>query len=64
MENEVEAELAPQPEPELAAKSKMRKKREKKVVSVEQNGLKKKRVVNSRMKMDEKGYIGMFMSSR
>ncbi|EPQ52583.1 hypothetical protein GLOTRDRAFT_131815 [Gloeophyllum trabeum ATCC 11539] len=42
------------PEP---TKSKPRKKKEKKEVPVGRNGLKKKRVVKSRMKIDEKGYM-------
>lgn len=37
---------------------KSRKKKEKKVIPVGSNGLKKKRVMKSRMKIDDKGYMG------
>lgn len=40
-----------------------RKRKEKKVVPVGRNGLKKKRVVKTRTTMDEKGYMGMYPSS-
>ncbi|KZT23069.1 hypothetical protein NEOLEDRAFT_1136926 [Neolentinus lepideus HHB14362 ss-1] len=55
-EPEPEAEEAEIKEPELT-KSKPRKKKEKKEVPVGRNGLKKKRVVKSRTKFDEKGYM-------
>ena len=35
-----------------------RRRKEKKIVPVGKNGLKKRRVVKSRMKTDEKGYMG------
>ena len=44
------------PDPEPIAKPK--KKRVKKVIPVGRNGLKKKRVVKSRTKKDDKGYMG------
>ena len=40
-------------------KPKPRKRKEKKVIPVGRNGFKKKRVVKSRMRVDEKGYMGM-----
>ena len=61
------SEPEPEPEPEPAQdedmmedtpKSKARKKKEKKVWPVGRNGLKKKRVMKSRMTMDAKGYTG------
>ncbi len=61
MEDEVEPEHEPEPEPEPAVKPKTRKKREKKVVPVGRNGIKKKRTLKSRMVTDEKGYMGMVM---
>ena len=42
---------------------KTRKKKEKKVIPVGKNGLKKKRVMNSRMTVDEKGYMGTCLTS-
>ena len=39
-----------------------RKKKVKKVIPVGRNGLKKKRIVKSRMKMDEKGYMGLCLA--
>ena len=45
-----------------APKTKPRKRREKKVIPIGKNGYKKKRVMKSRMKMDEKGYMGKFPS--
>lgn len=54
----MEDEAEPEPEPEPEVKPKPRKKREKKVIPLGQNGLKKKRLVKSRMKLDEKGYMG------
>jgi DNA polymerase delta subunit 3 len=44
---------------DIAPKPKPKKRREKKVVPVGRNGLKKKRVVKSRMTTDAKGYMGM-----
>lgn len=41
-------------------KPKPKKRREKKVVPVGRNGLKKKRVMKSRMTVDAKGYMGLF----
>lgn len=43
-----------------APKTKPRKRKEKKVVPIGSNGLKKKRLMKSRMKMDEKGYMGVY----
>lgn len=43
-----------------APKTKPRKRKEKKVMPIGRNGLKKKRVMKSRMKMDEKGYMGVY----
>lgn len=45
-------------EPAQAKPKKPRKKVEKKVVPVGRNGLKKKRVVKSKMSLDAKGYMG------
>lgn len=45
---------------ETRPKPKPRKKREKKIVPVGRNGLKKRRVMKSRMRVDEKGYMGMW----
>ena len=47
-----------------APKTKPRKRREKKVIPIGRNGYKKKRVMKSRMKMDEKGYMGEFLFLR
>ena len=47
-------ELSDEPVP----KTKPRKRKEKKIVPVGRNGLKKKRVVKSKMDFDEKGYLG------
>ena len=44
---------------DIAPKPKPKKRREKKVIPVGRNGLKKKRVVKSRMTTDAKGYMGM-----
>ena len=52
---EMEDNIAPKPKP--------KKRREKKVVPVGSNGLKKKRVVKSRMTTDTKGYMGMIVLS-
>ena len=41
-----------------APKTRPRKRKEKKVIPIGRNGYKKKRVMKSRMKMDEKGYMG------
>lgn len=45
-------------EPTEVKPKRPRKKVEKKVVPVGRNGLKKKRVVKSRMSVDAKGYMG------
>lgn len=45
-------------EPPEVKRKKPRKKVEKKAVPVGRNGLKKKRVVKSRMSFDAKGYMG------
>ncbi|OBZ76082.1 Peroxisomal biogenesis factor 2 [Grifola frondosa] len=50
-----DAEMADEQQPVLKAKS--RKKKEKKVIPVGRNGLKKKRVQKTRMTMDAKGYM-------
>ena len=50
-------------EEDIAPKPKPKKRREKKVVPVGRNGLKKKRVVKSRMTTDAKGYMGMVVLS-
>jgi len=47
-------------EPAEVKPKRSRKKTEKKVVPVGKNGLKKKRVVKSKMSLDAKGYMGMF----
>ena len=47
----------------IVPKPKPKKRREKKVVPVGRNGLKKKRVVKSRMTNDAKGYMGMVILS-
>ncbi|KAI0335526.1 hypothetical protein GY45DRAFT_1430678 [Cubamyces sp. BRFM 1775] len=54
-----EPELEPEPEEmeEDKPKPKPRKKKEKKVIPVGRNGLKKKRVMKSRMTVDAKGYM-------
>jgi DNA polymerase delta subunit 3 len=52
---EVDENIAPKPKP--------KKRREKKVVPVGRNGLKKKRVVKSRTTTDAKGYMGMVILS-
>ncbi|KAI9000954.1 DNA polymerase subunit Cdc27 [Trametes punicea] len=57
---EMAPEVEPEPEPqeaEEAPKPKPKKKKEKKVIPVGRNGLKKKRVVKSRMTVDAKGYM-------
>ncbi|KAL7282455.1 hypothetical protein ACG7TL_003926 [Trametes sanguinea] len=58
-EPEPEPEQEPDPEAgeEEVIKPKPKKKKEKKVIPVGRNGLKKKRVVKSRMTMDSKGYM-------
>jgi DNA polymerase delta subunit 3 len=45
-------------EPDLEPVVKPKKKRVKKVIPVGSNGLKKKRVMKSRTKVDDKGYMG------
>ena len=60
---EMAEEPEPEPEPEVEEekpKPKPRKKKEKKVIPVGRNGLKKKRVMKSRMTVDAKGYMGTF----
>jgi DNA polymerase delta subunit 3 len=52
---QVDTSIAPKPKP--------KKRPEKKVVPVGRNGLKKKRVVKSRMTTDAKGYMGMVIFS-
>ncbi len=52
-----ESEPAPEPEPAPAPTRKPQRK-PKKQVPVGRNGLKKSRVVKSRMKTDDKGYFG------
>ena len=64
MAEEVEAASEPPADEDddveaAAPKPKPRKKKEKKVVPVGRNGLKKKRVIKSRMSTDAKGYMGM-----
>lgn len=54
----VEPEPEEDEEMEDIPKPKPRKKKEKKVIPVGRNGLKKKRVMKSRMTMDAKGYMG------
>ncbi|KAH9899811.1 DNA polymerase subunit Cdc27 [Cubamyces lactineus] len=58
---EMAQEPEPEPEPEEMEedkpKPKPRKKKEKKVIPVGRNGLKKKRVMKSRMTVDAKGYM-------
>lgn len=44
-----------------APKTKPRKRKEKKVIPVGRNGLKKKRVVKSKTDFDDKGYMGEFI---
>jgi DNA polymerase delta subunit 3 len=39
------------------------KRKPKKVVPVGKNGLKKKRIVKSKMRIDEKGYMGMYFTA-
>lgn len=55
MEDDIDFEPEPEPEP---VKAKPRKKKEKKVIPLGRNGLKKKRIVKSRSKLDDKGYMG------
>lgn len=52
-----EPEPVPEPEP-VQAPIRKQKRKPKKEVPVGRNGLKKKRVVKSRMTTDEKGYFG------
>ena len=70
MPSDEDVELVSEPEPvapepemdeemeEDVPKPKPRKRKEKKVIPVGRNGLKKKRVMKSRMTMDAKGYMG------
>ena len=55
---DVEDSMYVDDEPAQVKPKKPRKKVEKKVVPVGRNGLKKKRVVKSRMSLDTKGYMG------
>ena len=55
-----EPEPGPEPKPKPARKTQQRK--PKKEVPVGRNGLKKKRVVKSRMTTDDKGYFGALES--
>lgn len=48
-------------ESDVPAEKPKRKKQVKKVIPVGRNGLKKKRVVKSRMTTDEKGYMGEYI---
>lgn len=56
-------EPEPEPEPEPKPKPTRKTRKPKKEVPVGRNGLKKRRVVKSRMTTDAKGYIGAFASS-
>lgn len=47
-------------EDDIPAGKPKRKRKEKKVIPVGRNGLKKRRFVKSRMTMDSKGYMSMF----
>lgn len=47
-------------EPERAKQRPKKKKQQKKPVPVGRNGLKKRRVLRTRTKTDEKGYMGMY----
>lgn len=47
----------------ISPKPKPKKRREKKVIPVGSNGLKKKRTIKSRMTTDAKGYMGMVIFS-
>ena len=68
MPSDEDVEMVSEPEPvapemdeemeEDVPKPKPRKRKEKKVIPVGRNGLKKKRVMKSRMTMDAKGYMG------
>jgi len=55
-----EPEPEPEPEPKPKPTRKTQQRKPKKVVPVGRNGLKKRRVVKSRMTTDAKGYIGAF----
>lgn len=56
-------EPEPEPEPEPARKPARKAQRKpKKEVPVGRNGLKKKRVVKSRMTTDDKGYFGAWLT--
>lgn len=57
-ENEDEDVMIIDEESDVPPEKPKRKKKEKKIIPVGKNGLKKKRVVKSRMTMDEKGYMG------
>lgn len=53
----------PASEPE-SIKRKPRKKKEKKIIPVGKNGLKKKKILKSRTRIDDKGYMGKHLSPR
>jgi DNA polymerase delta subunit 3 len=53
-----EPESEPEPKPAPAPSTRKAQRKPKKVVPVGSNGLKKKRVVKSRMTTDDKGYFG------
>ena len=53
-----EAEPEPEPEPKPKPARKPQQRKPKKVVPVGRNGLKKRRLVKSRMTTDDKGYFG------
>lgn len=57
-----DTEVMSDPEP-VPIKTKPRKKKEKKVIPVGRNGLKKRRVMKSRTSVDNRGYIGVSIES-
>lgn len=59
-EEEEESDAAMDDDLDMAPKPKPKKKKDRKVVPVGRNGIKKKRVVKSRMTVDDKGYMGMY----
>jgi len=62
-DREQDPEPEPEPEPARArAPTRKTRRKPKKEVPVGRNGLKKKRVVKSRMTTDEKGYFGASVS--
>ena len=62
LEEIVEADVIMDDESDVPPEKPKRKRREKKVIPIGKNGLKKKRIVKSRMTMDEKGYMGQLNS--